>query len=126
MILRPYTWPGDLTMTLIGGKWRPLIIHHLIHSESLRFNALKHLMPGISAKMLAKHLRELEEDGLVERRTSEQGRITYHPTASSQGLGPVLEAMHRWAKDFGQEYGNPAGSFAYPGFTPETQISKAS
>ena len=116
MILRPYTWPGDLTMTLIGGKWKPLIIYHLLKREAHRFNGLKHMMPGISAKMLVKHLRELELDGLARRWTDEKGHILYSSTDRSQALAPVLDAMYQWALGNGSSYGDPAASHAYPGF----------
>jgi len=120
MILRQFTWPGDLTMTLIGGKWKPLIIYHLLQGQNRRFNELKSLMPGISAKMLAKHLRELELDGLLSRTKGEgkSGRIFYSPTERSLAMGPVLDAMYQWAKQNGNAYGDPSLSHAYPGFEP--------
>lgn len=120
MILRQYTWPGDLTMTLIGGKWKPLIIYHLLRTESRRFNELKNSMPGISAKMLAKHLRELELDGLLTRTAGAgpTGKILYSPTDRSRKLAPVLDAMYQWAKQNGSAYGDPSESYAYPGFEP--------
>jgi DNA-binding HxlR family transcriptional regulator len=123
MILRQFTWPGDLTMTLIGGKWKPLIIFHLLQSGQRRFNELKNRMPGISAKMLAKHLRELELDGLLVRNAGEgkAGKIHYSATDRSRDLAPVLDAMYRWAKQNGSAYGDPSESHAYPGFEPGAQ-----
>jgi DNA-binding HxlR family transcriptional regulator len=120
MILRQFTWPGDLTMTLIGGKWKPLIIYHLLRGENRRFNELKSLMPGISAKMLAKHLRELELDGLLLRTAGEgkSGKIHYMGTDRSRNLAPVLDAMYQWARQNGNAYGDPSQSHAYPGFEP--------
>ena len=64
MIMKRFTWPAELTLNLIGGKWKSLILHRLLEGESRRFGELKRLLPGISAKMLAKHLKELEFDGL--------------------------------------------------------------
>ncbi len=120
MILRQFTWPGDLTMTLIGGKWKPLIIYHLLKGGNRRFNELKNTMPGISAKMLAKHLRELELDGLLIRQVGagKTGKISYAATERSRDLAPVLDAMYRWAKQNGSAYGDPSDSHAYPGFEP--------
>lgn len=120
MILRQFTWPGDLTMTLIGGKWKPLIIYHLLKAPGRRFNELKNLMPGISAKMLAKHLRELELDGLLLKtnEVSKGGHIQYAATERSQNMAPVLDAMYQWARQNGDAYGDPGQSHAYPGFQP--------
>lgn len=101
MIMKHFTWPADLTLTLIGGKWKALILHHLMEGESRRFGELKRLMPGISSKMLAKHLREMEFDGLITRMETRDGkpRTVYTPTNRSRTLSPILEAIQQWGQD---------------------------
>ncbi len=106
--MKRFTWPAELTLTLIGGKWKALILHHLLLGESRRFGELKRLLPGISAKMLAKHLKEMEFDGLITR--MEVGdvkiRIVYTPTNRSRSLAPILEAIQSWGQDHLQAYGD--------------------
>jgi DNA-binding HxlR family transcriptional regulator len=121
MIMKRYTWPAELTLNLIGGKWKALILHRLLEGESRRFGELKRLLPGISAKMLAKHLKELEFDGLLARLevpvtsgTSLKPRILYTPTSRSRSLAPILDAILSWGQNHLVEYGAgesaPAGT----------------
>lgn len=111
MIMKRYTWPAELTLNLIGGKWKALILHRLLEGESRRFGELKRLLPGISAKMLAKHLKELEFDGLLARleipsasNPTVKPRIIYTPTNRSRSLAPILDAILSWGKDHLVEY----------------------
>lgn len=112
MIMKRYTWPAELTLNLIGGKWKALILHRLLEGESRRFGELKRLLPGISAKMLAKHLKELEFDGLLARLevpvttgTGVKPRILYTPTSRSRSLAPILDAILSWGENHLVEYG---------------------
>lgn len=112
MIMKRFTWPAELTLNLIGGKWKALILHRLLEGESRRFGELKRLLPGISAKMLAKHLKELEFDGLLTRLeipstsdASQKPRILYTPTTRSRSLAPILGAILSWGEDHLVEYG---------------------
>lgn len=101
MVLKKFTWPAELTLTLIGGKWKGLILHHLLTGESKRFGELKKLSQGISAKILAKHLKELEFDGLITRMVTgtDKPRILYTPTERSRSLAPVLAAIQQWGEN---------------------------
>jgi DNA-binding HxlR family transcriptional regulator len=107
MVLKKFTWPAELTLTLIGGKWKGLILHHLLTGESKRFGELKRLAPGISGKILAKHLKELEFDGLITRMVvgTDKPRIVYAPTSLSRSLAPVLSAIQQWGEEHLVEYG---------------------
>lgn len=122
MIMKRFTWPAELTLNLIGGKWKALILHRLLEGESRRFGELKRLLPGISAKMLAKHLKELEFDGLITRleMASPSGRtlkprIVYTPTNRSRSLAPILDAIQSWGRDHLPEYGGGETSNRAPG-----------
>ncbi|MDB5106108.1 MAG: transcriptional regulator [Fibrobacteres bacterium] len=107
MVLKKFTWPAELTLTLIGGKWKGLILNHLLTGESKRFGELKRLSSGISAKILAKHLKELEFDGLITRMVvgADKPRIVYAPTSRSRTLAPVLSVIQQWGEDHLGAYG---------------------
>ena len=121
--MKKFTWPAELTLTLIGGKWKGLILHHLLEGENRRFGELRRLLPGISAKMLAKHLKELEADGLITRmettpaREGGMPRIFYTPTTRSRSLAPILSAIQAWGRDHLVEY--EPGEAALPARSPE-------
>lgn len=110
MVLKKFTWPAELTLNLIGGKWKGLILHHLLTGESKRFGELKRLSPGISAKILAKHLKELEFDGLITRMVVgvDKPRIVYAPTSRSRSLTPILSAIREWGQEHLGSYGTEA------------------
>ena len=110
MVLKKFTWPAELTLSLIGGKWKGLILHHLLTGESKRFGELKKLSQGISAKILAKHLKELEFDGLITRMVTgtDKPRIVYAPTERSRSLAPVLSAIRQWGQEHLDAYGDDA------------------
>lgn len=118
MVLKKFTWPAELTLSLIGGKWKGLILNLLLTGESKRFGELKKLSQGISAKILAKHLKELEFDGLITRMVTgtDKPRIVYAPTERSRTLAPVLAAMQRWGQDHLDAYGDnaPANDPVHP------------
>ena len=67
-----YTCTFEITMDLIGGKWKPIIIWHLGTKGTQRFTELKKLIPQITQKMLTQQLRELEMDNLVNRKVYAQ------------------------------------------------------
>lgn len=99
MDLDPDQCPVALTLSVIGGKWKPTILFHLKDGPH-RFNELRRLVPGITQRMLTLQLRALEQDGIVFR--------TVHPTVPPQveyrlsdygaTLGPIIGAMERWGE----------------------------
>lgn len=132
MVLKKFTWPAELTLSLIGGKWKGLILHHLLVGESKRFGELKKLSKGISAKILAKHLKELEFDGLITRMVTgtDKPRIVYAPTERSRTLAPVLAAIQQWGTEHLDAYAEEdsavvrkdAGAQTYAGALPAGAI----
>ncbi|GAA5416084.1 hypothetical protein Pryu01_01116 [Paraliobacillus ryukyuensis] len=83
---------------ILVGKWKPIIILHLLQQGTKRFSELKRAMPGITQKMLTKQLRELEDEDIVERVVYPQvpPKVEYSITAYGKTLEPILEAMHEW------------------------------
>ena len=89
--------PVEVTLGLVGGKWKSLVIWHLC-GRTLRFSELSRAMPGVTAKMLTMQLRELETSGLVKRTIYAEvpPRVEYSLTSTGQSLRPILEAMYAW------------------------------
>ncbi len=87
----------ELTLDLIGGKWKSLILWHL-GENTLRFSDLRRTMPGITQKMLTQQLRELERDGLVRRfvYTQVPPKVEYSLTGSGRTLLPILDTLYQW------------------------------
>ena len=98
------TCPVELVLNIIGGKWKGVILFHLL-DKTLRFNELKRLLPNITQRMLTNQLRELEMDGLVHREVFAQvpPRVEYSLTARGASLGPIIRAMEQWGRENLQE-----------------------
>lgn len=98
--------PITYVMNKIGGNWKCTILYYLM-SGPKRYSELKKLIPAITEKMLAQHLKQLKEDNLVARK-EEQAKppITiYSLTAAADELRPILMAMASWAiKDNKAQY----------------------
>lgn len=89
--------PVTFTLDKIGGRWKPLIIYNLREGKK-RYSELKRMIPNISEKMLIQHLRELEQDNLVERRVMPvvPPHVEYTLTKPGKGMAPILNAMALW------------------------------
>lgn len=91
----------ELTLMLISDRWKILIIRDLL-TGTKRFGELKKSVHGISQKVLTAHLREMESDGLVNRKIYAQipPRVEYSLTETGWSLKPVLDKMADWGKDY--------------------------
>ncbi len=105
MIESPFSCPFELTIELIGGKWKGLILWHLHDKEVLRNGEMLRLMPKITQKMLTQQLREMEENGLVKRVIYEQvpPKVEYSLTEHGKALRPILEMMIEWGVEYAKE-----------------------
>jgi DNA-binding HxlR family transcriptional regulator len=92
----------ELTLYVIGGKWKMLILWHLGKEGTKRFGELKALMPGITQRMLVNQLRELEEDLIVERKVYPvvPPKVEYSLTEQGKSLMPILDSMYKWGKNY--------------------------
>lgn len=92
----------ELTLHVIGGKWKMLILWHLGKEGTKRFNELKGLMPGITQRMLVNQLRELESDYIVHREVYPvvPPKVEYSLTDKGKSLMPILESMYSWGRDY--------------------------
>lgn len=92
-----YNCPVEVTVGVIGGKWKMLLLWHL-REDVRRFNELKRLIPGSTQKMLTAQLRELERDGIVLRKVYPQvpPKVEYSLTPYGQSLRPLIEFACNW------------------------------
>lgn len=92
--------PLHFAMELVGGKWKMQILCVLNACGTLRYNALKKRVGGVSNTVLADTLKELEKDGLVERTVYPEVpiRVEYAITAKGQEVIPILEQLSDWAE----------------------------
>ncbi|MGH8437383.1 MAG: winged helix-turn-helix transcriptional regulator [Pseudomonas sp.] len=101
-----YHTPVEVTLEVIGGKWKALLAYHLM-SGPLRFSELKRRVPEITEKMLTQQLRELERAGVISRTIFAEvpPRVEYRVTEHGATLQPVLEAMCHWGRSHWQQQG---------------------
>jgi DNA-binding HxlR family transcriptional regulator len=92
----------QLAMMVIGGKWKPKVLFYLGQNEAIRFGALRRAVFGISEKMLIQSLKELEKDGLVNRKVYRQvpPKVEYTLTEIGRSFVPVLNAMFNWGQSY--------------------------
>ncbi|AJE51100.1 HxlR family transcriptional regulator [Paenibacillus jamilae] len=92
----------ELTLAVIGGKWKLIILWHLGMEGTKRFGELKKLIPHITQKMLTNQLRELEEDKLILRKVYPvvPPHVEYSLTEHGESLIPVLRAMYDWGSNY--------------------------
>ena len=98
----PETAANGVTEALgfLDGRWKLIILFHLFDGKVQRYSDFERLIPGISQKMLAQQLRQLEGDGIVARKLYPQvpPKVEYRLTPWGQSLCPALDALLTWAE----------------------------
>ena len=96
-----YQCPVEATLGLIGGKWKVLILWHLI-DHTLRFHELQKRIPQATPKMLPQQLRDLERDGMIIRTVYPvvPPRVEYTMSSLGNSLVPLLTSMCDWGKNY--------------------------
>ena len=91
--------PVTYCLNVIGGKWKPIILFLVSHNVN-RFGQLQRNINGISKQMLTKQLRELEQDGIINRQVFAEvpPRVEYTLTPHGKTLLPVIQAMRAWGE----------------------------
>lgn len=105
--LDKFNCPVEATLALIGGKYKPLILWHLIN-QPLHYMELQRLIAKATPKMLTQQLRDLEACGMIHREVIPESppKTIYSLTEFGQSVIPVLDAMCQW----GTNYINTSGS----------------
>ncbi|WP_321367092.1 helix-turn-helix domain-containing protein [uncultured Desulfuromusa sp.] len=96
-----YRCTVSVTLDVIGGKWKSLILWQLSF-KTLRFSQLQRRLSKVTQKMLTQQLRELERDGLIHRKVYAEvpPRVEYSLTEMGQSVVPILQLMYQWGKDY--------------------------
>lgn len=94
----------EVSLELIGGKWKGVILWHLTF-KTLRFSQLKRRLGTVTQKMLTQQLRELERDKLIHREVYAEvpPKVEYSLTKLGQSLQPVLKSMCEWGQQYQQK-----------------------
>lgn len=90
--------PVESTLQIISGKWKSVIIYHLIKQKNCRFNELQKLMPNCSRRMLSLQLKELENDQIISKTVypSVPPKTSYRLTNIGNSLTPLILEMEKW------------------------------
>lgn len=102
---KEYPCCASLTMGVIGGKWKTVIIFHLM-SRTMRYNELRKAMPTVTERTLSLQLKKLEEDGIISRKvyTSKPPlKVEYTLTELGKTLIPIIEAIARWGESAAED-----------------------
>lgn len=96
----------EVTLEILSGKWKALIIWNLSIHKIIRYNEFKRLIPGITQKMLSQQLKDLEKNRLVNRTVYYEipPMVEYSLTKTAEDLIPILDAMDKWGKNFVNNY----------------------
>lgn len=91
----------DTALDIIGGKWKGLILYHLLGGAK-RFNELRRLLPSITHRILTLQLRELEEDGLISRTIypTVPPKVEYYLTDTGETLRSILLELRAWGANY--------------------------
>jgi DNA-binding HxlR family transcriptional regulator len=93
--------PVESTLSFLDGKWKGVILYHLLQDGTLRFSELRRRIPSVTQRMLTKQLRELEEAGVLSRTVFAvvPPRVDYALTPLGLSLEPVIVALREWGRE---------------------------
>lgn len=96
----------ELSLDIIAGKWKPLIIHHIGLSKVIRYGELKKKIPAINERVLSRTLRELEEDKIIKREVYNELplKVEYSMTEIGEVLIPILNDLGNWGVSYNEEF----------------------
>lgn len=94
--------PVETCVSLVGSKWRLLIMRDLLFKGSMRFKELQRSLGGVSQKVLTNNLRAMEASGLIVRRVYAEvpPRVEYSLTEMGESHRPIMEALWAWGKEY--------------------------
>lgn len=99
----------EAAISLIDGKWKCVVLFHLLENEVLRFNEIRRLIPNVTPRMLTNQLRELEVDKLIDRKVYAEvpPKVEYRLSDLGRSLEPILIALKHWGDTHVGLFGKP-------------------
>lgn len=96
----------ELTLEILSGKWKALILWNLHLHTVIRYNEFRRLMPNVTQKMLTQQLKELENYCIVSRTAypTVPPTVEYRLTELGEQLIPIMAAMDQWGKNYVKVY----------------------
>lgn len=96
----------ELTLDIIGGKWKPIILFYIGKDDVLRYGELKKAIPNINERMLTRQLRELEKHGLIHREVYKEvpPKVEYTLTEIGKSIMPILLSLLDWGIDYNNKF----------------------
>ena len=100
--LEKYNCPVGITMNVVGGKYKVIIIWFLYQNKVLRYSELQRMIKGVTPKMLISQLRELEEYKIISRKVYPvvPPKVEYSLTEKGESLLPILSEMKKWGEKY--------------------------
>lgn len=104
--------PMESAAAVLGRKWHPAIVYHLLDEEPLRFSQLEARLHTVSGKVLSESLEDLEEKRLVERHvvSDRPVKVEYELTDYGESLRPVIDQMVSWGEEYLRDADSPEES----------------
>lgn len=99
---KQYNCYFEMTLDIMGGKWKPIILYYINHNKVARHSDLKRFIPSINERMLTRQLRELENDILITRKVYPvvPPKVEYSLTECGKSLIPILISLIEWGKNY--------------------------
>lgn len=101
-----YSCEIEVTLEVLRGKWKALILWNLHKHKVVRYNEMRRLIPTVSQKMLTQQMRELDDHHLIHREVHNTVPPTVEYSLSEAGLAliPIMQAMDKWGKKYVSYY----------------------
>ena len=102
-----YTCPVDVTLGFVGGKWKILILSHLLQFGDKSYSDIRKNLPSISEKMLSQQLKELDRDKLIMKKVISEKpyRVEYYLSPKGKSLNPLFNFLSKWGVKYLKENG---------------------
>ena len=106
--IKAYTCPVEAAMDVVGGKYKAQIVYELIKGTR-RYNEIQRALPQATPRMLSKQLKELEEDGVINRVLYPvvPPKTEYSLTEMGETLVPIVESLCKWGENYFKLAGVP-------------------
>ena len=100
--LEEFRCPVTYTLSVVGGKWKWIILYMIYLEEIVRYNKLKKKLPSIAHKTLSQQLDELEQSDIILRKQYDEipPRVEYSLTEKGKSLIPIVLQMAQWGKEY--------------------------